>query len=82
MEEVVKEEQSPVACQLSLRTPAASSCQGDSRLSRTASAAALHFEMWRMNVTLIKGHTMGMKKVLLMVNGEAPGRGWWGSNPL
>lgn len=79
MEEVVQEEQSPVACQLSLRTPAASSCQGDSQLSRTASAAAPHFEMWGMNGTVIKGHTMGMKKVRLMVNGEALGRGWRGS---
>lgn len=48
-------ELSRAACQLSPRTPAASGCQGDGPLCRTASAVALHCEMWRLSVTVTRG---------------------------
>lgn len=51
MEEVVKEELSRAACQLSPPTPAASCCQGDGPLCWPARTVALHCEMWRLSVT-------------------------------
>lgn len=68
MKEAVKEELSWAACQLSLRTPAASGCLGDGPLWRTASAVALHCELWRQSVTVMGGYTMWTEKVPLEVN--------------
>lgn len=64
MKEVVKEELNWAACQLSPRTPAASSCQGDGPLCRTASAVALHCEMWRLSVTVTEDRLCGWKGCL------------------
>lgn len=68
MKEAVKEELSWAACQLSLRTLAASGCLGDGPLWRTASAVALHWELWRQSVTVMGGYTMWTEKVPLEVN--------------
>lgn len=79
MKEAVKEELSWAACQLSLRTPAASGCLGDGPLWRTASAVALHCELWRQSVTVMGGYTMWTEKVPLEVNStwsEGAGLQW------
>lgn len=61
MEEVVKEEPSRAACQLSPQTLAAGSCHGDRPLCWTASAVALHRDVEGREERRWQGETEGME---------------------
>lgn len=82
MEEVVKEELSRAACQLSPQTPAAGSCHGDGPLCWTASVVALHRDVEAEEGGDGRIRLRGWKRGPLEVSGTSflawSGPGWEG----